>query len=146
MYLNTIKPAPGSKTPGKRLGRGIGSGKGKTSGKGHKGQKARSGGYHKVGFEGGQMPIQRRIPKSGFNSMKSLITDELRMSDLNKIAKDVTVVDLATLISAGLIRQTIKHVKIISFGKIERAFTVKGIPVTAGARQAIEAAGGKIEE
>jgi large subunit ribosomal protein L15 len=88
----------------------------------------------------------RRIPKSGFNSMKSLITDELRMSDLNKIAKDVTVVDLATLISAGLIRQTIKHVKIISFGKIERAFTVKGIPVTAGARQAIEAAGGKIEE
>lgn len=146
MYLNTIKPAPGSKTPGKRLGRGIGSGKGKTSGKGHKGQHARAGGYHKVGFEGGQMPIQRRIPKSGFNSKKSLITDELRMSDLNKVGKDVTVIDLATLISSGLVRQTVQHLKIISFGKIERALTVKGIRVTAGARQAIEAAGGKIEE
>src|SRR5471030_3184873 len=95
MYLNTLKPAPGSKTPAKRLGRGIGSGKGKTCGKGHKGQKARAGGYHKVGFEGGQMPIQRRLPKSGFRSRKALVREEIRLSDLNKI--EATVIDFTTL-------------------------------------------------
>src|SRR5476651_648146 len=123
MHLNTIKPAPGSKTPAKRLGRGIGSGKGKTCGKGHKGQKARAGGYHKVGFEGGQMPLQRRIPKSGFNSRKALVREEIRLSDLNKI--DATTIDLTTLMATGLIKNSTKFVKLISFGKIERAVTVK---------------------
>src|ERR1700759_3931467 len=100
MHLNTIQPAPGSKKPGKRLGRGIGSGKGKTCGKGHKGQHARAGGYHKVGFEGGQMPLQRRIPKSGFTSKKSLVREEVRLSDLNKIEGDI--VAFTTLLSAGI--------------------------------------------
>jgi large subunit ribosomal protein L15 len=143
MYLNTLKPAPGSKTPAKRLGRGIGSGKGKTCGKGHKGQKARSGGYHKVGFEGGQMPIQRRIPKSGFRSRKALVREEIRLSDLNKI--EATVIDFTTLNVTGLIKNTTKYVKLISFGTIERAITVRGLPTTAGARKAIEAAGGTVE-
>jgi large subunit ribosomal protein L15 len=143
MYLNTLKPAPGSKTPAKRLGRGIGSGKGKTCGKGHKGQKARAGGYHKVGFEGGQMPLQRRIPKSGFRSRKALVRQEVRLSDINKI--DATVIDLATLHATGVIKNTTKFVKLIMFGNIERPITVRGLPVTAGARKAIEAAGGKIE-
>src|SRR5690242_1386805 len=101
MRLNTIHPAPGSKKVGKRLGRGIGSGKGKTSGKGHKGQKARAGGYHKIGFEGGQMPLQRRIPKSGFKTRKSLYRQEVRLSDLNKVAEDI--IDLNTLRASGLI-------------------------------------------
>jgi large subunit ribosomal protein L15 len=143
MYLNTLKPAPGSKTPAKRLGRGIGSGKGKTCGKGHKGQKARSGGYHKVGFEGGQMPLQRRIPKSGFRSRQSLVRQEIRLSDLNKV--EITPIDLLALAQAGLIRSTTKIVKIISAGTIDRAVTIRGIPVTAGARTAIEAAGGTVE-
>jgi large subunit ribosomal protein L15 len=143
MRLNTIQPAPGSKTPAKRVGRGIGCGKGKTCGKGHKGQKARAGGYHKVGFEGGQMPIQRRIPKSGFRSRKALVREEIRLSDLNKVEDNV--IDLTTLLAAGLIRNTTKYVKLISFGKMERSVTVKGIPVTAGARKAIEAAGGTVE-
>src|SRR5476651_952102 len=121
MYLNTLQPAPGSKTPAKRVGRGIGSGKGKTCGKGHKGQKARSGGYHKVGFEGGQMPLQRRIPKSGFRSRKALVREEIRLSDLNKIDASLNVIDLATLLRTGLIRNTTKYVKLIAFGKIERA-------------------------
>jgi large subunit ribosomal protein L15 len=145
MFLNTLKPAPGSKTPAKRLGRGIGSGKGKTCGKGHKGQKARAGGYHKVGFEGGQMPIQRRIPKSGFNSRKALLSEEVRLSDLNKIDASVTVVDLAALQAANLIRNSTKFVKVISFGTFERAVTIRGLPVTKGVRAAIEAAGGTIE-
>jgi large subunit ribosomal protein L15 len=143
MHLNTLKPAKGSKTPAKRLGRGIGSGKGKTCGKGHKGQKARAGGYHKVGFEGGQMPLQRRIPKSGFNSRKALAREEIRLSDLNKI--DAAIIDMTTLHSLGLIRNDTKFVKLILCGKIERAVTVRGLPISAGARKAIEAAGGTVE-
>lgn len=143
MYLNTIQPAPGSKTKAKRLGRGIGSGKGKTCGKGHKGQKARAGGYHKVGFEGGQMPLQRRIPKSGFRSRKALVREEIRLSDLNSIS-DATI-DFTTLMASGLIKNTTKYVKLIAFGKIERAINLRGIPVTAGAKKAIEAAGGTVE-
>ena len=143
MQLNTIQPAPGSKKSSKRLGRGIGSGKGKTCGKGHKGQKARAGGYHKVGFEGGQMPLQRRIPKSGFRSQKALLREEVRLSDLNTATIDV--VDLLSLKTAGLIRANTKYVKVILAGQIERKITVRGIPVTAGARAAIEAANGTVE-
>jgi large subunit ribosomal protein L15 len=143
MRLNTLKPAPGSKPEGKRLGRGIGSGKGKTSGKGHKGQHARAGGYHKVGFEGGQMPLQRRIPKSGFTSKKSLAREEIRLSDLNKL--DDAIIDLTTLSTKGVIKANTKFVKIILSGTIERAVTVRGLPISAGARKAIEAAGGTVE-
>ena len=143
MYLNTIQPAPGSKTPAKRVGRGIGSGKGKTCGRGHKGQRARAGGFHKVGFEGGQMPLQRRLPKSGFRSRKAFSQQEIRLSDLNKISGDV--VNMAALKTAGLIGANIKNVKLILAGKFERAITIQGVQVTAGARSAIEAAGGKIE-
>lgn len=143
MFLNTLQPAPGSKTPRKRLGRGIGSGLGKTSGKGHKGQKARAGGYHKVGFEGGQMPLQRRIPKSGFRSRKALVREEIRLSDLNLIEE--TAIDFTTLQATGLIKNTTKFVKVILFGTIERAINLRGIPVTAGAKKAIEAAGGSVE-
>lgn len=143
MQLNTLHPAPGSKTKSKRLGRGIGSGKGKTCGRGHKGQRARAGGYHKVGFEGGQMPLQRRIPKSGFRSRQALHRDEVYLSDLNKLTTDV--IDLATLISAGLVRSDMKDVKIIGSGEINRAVTVRGLAVTKGARQAIESAKGKVE-
>ncbi|MDR3477982.1 MAG: 50S ribosomal protein L15 [Gammaproteobacteria bacterium] len=143
MFLNTLQPAPGSKTPRRRLGRGIGSGLGKTSGKGHKGQKARAGGYHKVGFEGGQMPLQRRIPKSGFRSRKALVREEIRLSDLNLI--EDTLIDFTTLHTTGLIKHTTKFVKVILFGTIERAVNLRGIPVTAGAKKAIEAAGGSVE-
>src|SRR3989344_6174796 len=111
MYLNTIRPAKGAKTPAKRVGRGIGSGKGKTCGRGHKGQRARAGGFHKLGFEGGQMPLQRRIPKSGFRSKKSLACDEIRLSDLNNLTVDI--VDMAALKTAGLITANIKHAKLI---------------------------------
>ena len=142
MHLNTIHPAPGSKKPGKRLGRGIGSGKGKTCGKGHKGQKARAGGYHKVGFEGGQMPIQRRIPKSGFRSRKNLVREEIRLSDLNCLEGTV---DFTTLRSEGLVKSTTKYVKIILFGNITKALQLKGLPITKGAREAIEKAGGSVE-
>lgn len=144
MRLNTIQPAPGSKKPAKRLGRGIGSGKGKTCGRGHKGQKARAGGFHKLGFEGGQMPIQRRIPKSGFRSKKMLYRKEIRLSELNHIKADT--VDFETLKSSGLVSSNIKYVKIILSGKINRALTIKGLNITAGARQAIESLGGKVEE
>lgn len=143
MQLNTLQPAPGSKTPAKRVGRGIGSGKGKTCGRGHKGQKARAGGFHKVGFEGGQMPLQRRIPKSGFRSKKALYREEIRLSDLNKSA--IESVTLDTLRAAGLIKNNTKFVKIIFAGTIERKITIQGISVTAGAKIAIEAAGGKVE-
>jgi large subunit ribosomal protein L15 len=143
MHLNTLQPALGAKTKPKRLGRGIGSGKGKTSGKGHKGQKARAGGYHKVGFEGGQMPLQRRIPKSGFRSRKKLVSEEIRLSDIN--SADIDIIDIVSLKSAGLIRNNTKFAKIISAGKLERKVSVRGVAVTAGARSAIEAAGGKIE-
>ncbi len=144
MYLNTIQPAPGSKTPAKRLGRGIGSGKGKTCGKGHKGQKARAGGFHgKIGFEGGQMPLQRRLPKFGFRSRKSLFRQELRLDVLNKIEADV--IDLDVLKAAGLIRFNTKTIKIILAGELTKAVTVRQIPVTKGAKAAIEAKGGKVE-
>src|SRR6187200_1320476 len=137
MNLNTLKPAPGAKTPAKRLGRGIGSGKGKTCGRGHKGQRARAGGYHKVGFEGGQMPLQRRIPKSGFCSRQSLTREEVYLSDLNRV--DGSTIDLAVLKESGIIRSDTKDVKIIGSGEVNRALTIRGIPVTAGARKAIEA-------
>ncbi len=143
MYLNTLKPAPGSKTKAKRVGRGIGCGKGKTCGKGHKGQKARAGGFHKVGFEGGQIPLQRRIPKSGFRSQKALLRQEVRVGDLVKIKKGV--IDLAALKTAQIINANIKYVKVILAGTLDKAITLKGILVTKGARKAIEDAGGKIE-
>lgn len=143
MQLNTIQPAPGSKTTSKRLGRGIGSGKGKTCGRGHKGQRARAGGFHKVGFEGGQMPIQRRIPKSGFCSRQSLYREQVYLTELNTVEGDV--VDLITLKQAGILRFDTKTAKIIGSGEINRAITVRGIDVTAGARKAIEAAKGTIE-
>lgn len=143
MNLNTLRPAKGSKTKPKRLGRGIGSGKGKTSGKGHKGQKARAGGFHKVGFEGGQMPLQRRIPKSGFRSRKSLVRAEIRLSDLNRLKADI--IDFNVLKAEGLINSNIKIVKIMLSGSIDRALHIRGLPITKGAKKAIEALGGKIE-
>jgi large subunit ribosomal protein L15 len=143
MRLNDIKPAEGSRKEGKRLGRGHSAGQGKTSGRGVKGQHARSGGYHKVGFEGGQMPLQRRLPKIGFTSLKSRFSGELRLSELAGLEGEV---DLLALKSAGLVAQQVRRVKIIASGKLEKALTIKGIPVTPGARAAIEAAGGKIEE
>lgn len=143
MQLNSLHPAPGSRKTSKRLGRGIGSGRGKTCGRGHKGQRARAGGYHKVGFEGGQMPIQRRIPKSGFRSRQALTREEIYTSDLNKM--EATDIDMAALRAAGLVRFNTKDVKIIASGELTRAVTIRGIAVSAGARQAIEAAKGKIE-
>ena len=144
MRLNTLKPAAGSKKDSKRVGRGIGSGLGKTCGRGHKGQKSRSGGYHKIGFEGGQMPLQRRLPKVGFSSRKSRFVDELRLNELALAGTDV--VDLDALKSANLVSREVKTVKVFASGTIEKAVTVKGLKVTKGARAAIEAAGGKIEE
>ena len=143
MRLNDIKPAEGSRKAPKRLGRGHSAGQGKTSGRGVKGQHARSGGYHKVGFEGGQMPLQRRLPKVGFASLKKRYSDELRLDELAKLEGEV---DLLALKTAGLVGQEVKRVKVILSGKIEKAVTVKGLAVTAGARAAIEAAGGKIED
>jgi len=144
MRLNSIKPAEGSKKDAKRVGRGIGCGNGKTCGRGHKGQKARSGGFHKVGFEGGQMPIQRRLPKVGFRSRLARITAEIRLHELN--AMDVDTIDVAALQAANLVSRNIKRAKVMASGKIEKAVTLKGIRVTKGAREAIEAAGGKIED
>lgn len=143
MRLNTLKPAAGSKKARKRLGRGAGSGLGKTGGRGHKGQHSRSGGFHKVGFEGGQMPLQRRVPKFGFRSLRADTHDEVRLHELNKI--EGATVDLAALRTAGLVRHDVKSVKIIARGKVERAFTVVGLGLTKGARAAIEAAGGRVE-
>lgn len=143
MRLNNIMPGEGSKSSAKRLGRGIGSGLGKTSGKGHKGQKARAGGFHKVGFEGGQMPLQRRLPKVGFSSRVGRQTAEVRLSELAKLEGDV--VDLIALKQANVINQNMKRAKIIASGGVDKAFTVRGIAVTKGAQAAIEAAGGKIE-
>lgn len=144
MYLNTIKPGAGSRKPRKRAGRGIGSGLGKTGGRGHKGQKSRSGGYHKVGFEGGQMPLQRRLPKGGFHSRVGAYSDEIRLHELAIVGADV--VDLEALKASGLVRSDIKTVKVILSGKLEKAVTTKGLRVTKGARAAIEAAGGKVED
>lgn len=143
MRLNTLKPADGSKTAGKRLGRGIGSGLGKTSGRGHKGQRARAGGFHKVGFEGGQMPLQRRLPKFGFGTQSSLVSDEVRVGELAKVSGDT--VDLDTLKAARIVNRNVERVKIFGTGSLNRAVTVKGLRVSRGARAAIEAAGGKVE-
>jgi large subunit ribosomal protein L15 len=143
MRLNSIKPAAGSKKTKMRVGRGIGCTKGKTCGRGHKGQHSRSGGYHKVGFEGGQMPLQRRVPKFGFTSRKSLIKAEVRLNELDKIEGDV--VDLAALEKANIIASTVKHAKIILSGEVSRGFKIKGIAVTKGAKAAIEAKGGSVE-
>ena len=143
MRLNSLRPAKGSKKIGKRLGRGIGSGRGKTSGHGHKGQKARAGGYHKVGFEGGQAPMQRRIPKSGFVSLKSLTRAEVYLSDLERLTE--TTINLDALIEAGVVPANTKQAKVIGSGKLTRKVIVQGILVTSGARQAIEALQGTIE-
>lgn len=143
MYLHTIKPGKGAKTKPKRLGRGIGSGLGKTCGRGHKGQKARAGGYHKVGFEGGQMPIQRRLPKFGFTSRTAKYVTDIRLDELAKVKEGI--VDLAALKKANVISGYIKRVKVIAAGKIHSPISLRGIAVTKGARQAIEAVGGKIE-
>ena len=144
MRLNSLKPGEGSKTTAKRVGRGIGSGLGKTCGRGHKGQKSRSGGLPKIGFEGGQMPLQRRLPKVGFSSRVGFITAEVRLSELGKVTADV--VDIAALKEANIISKNIKHVKVMLSGTLDKKVTVKGLRVSKGARAAIEAAGGKVEE
>ncbi len=145
MRLNALRPARGSRPPAKRRGRGMGSGLGKTCGRGHKGQKSRSGGFHKVGFEGGQMPLQRRLPKVGFTSRKSQVSEEVRLHELQLIAGD-EVVDLAALKAAGIIKQGTLFAKVVASGGINKAVTIRGIGVSKGARAAIEAAGGKVEE
>jgi large subunit ribosomal protein L15 len=144
MFLNTLKPAAGSKKNAKRVGRGIGSGLGKTGGRGHKGQKSRSGGFRKVGFEGGQMPLQRRLPKVGFTSRTAQFVAEIRLHELAMVEGDV--VDLLSLKKANVIGQQIKRAKVILSGEINQPVTVSGLGVTKGARAAIEAAGGKVEE
>ena len=143
MELNTLKPGAGSKHPRKRVGRGIGSGTGKTGGRGHKGQRARSGGFHKVGFEGGQMPLQRRLPKRGFNSPTREDTAEVRLSDLDRIKADN--IDLAVLKAAGVVPEPAKGAKVIVSGKLTRKIVLTGIAVSKGARAAIEAAGGSTD-
>jgi large subunit ribosomal protein L15 len=144
MRLNTLSPAPGRIREKKRVGRGIGSGLGKTAGRGHKGLKSRSGGSVKPGFEGGQMPLQKRLPKFGFTSRISFVTAQIRLSELNLVDGDV--VDLETLKQADVINANIKRAKIFASGELKKAVTVKGLTVTKGAKAAIEAAGGKIEE
>lgn len=143
MRLNEIKPAAGAKHYKRRLGRGIGSGLGKTAGRGHKGQKSRAGGYHKVGFEGGQMPLQRRLPKRGFNSHKKGETAEVRLSDLQGIRTDA--IDLAALKQAGVVPRPALRAKVILAGEIKRKVALTGLLVSKGARAAIEAAGGSVE-
>ena len=144
MRLNTLAPAPGHKSDKKRVGRGIGSGTGKTAGRGHKGLKSRSGGKVRAGFEGGQMPLQKRLPKFGFTSRIGMVTAEIRLSELNSVEGDV--VDLEALRAADLINANIKRAKIFLSGELKKSVTVKGLAVTKGAKAAIEAAGGKIEE
>ena len=144
MRLNTISPAPGAKNSAKRVGRGIGSGLGKTGGRGHNGHKSRSGGSVQPGFVGGQMPIQRRLPKFGFTSRKSFVTDQVTLTEINKVEGEV--VPLETLKAAGLVKKEMLFVKVMKSGEISRAVTVSGLKVTKGAREAIEAAGGKVEE
>lgn len=144
MKLNSLSPAPGSKHAEKRVGRGIGSGLGKTGGRGHKGLKSRSGGSVKPGFEGGQMPLQRRLPKFGFTSAKSLASEEVRLAELGKVAGDD--VTLETLKQANVLKDATLYAKIILSGELNKAVTVRGIKVTQGARAAIEAAGGKVED
>jgi large subunit ribosomal protein L15 len=142
MHLNDIKPAPGSRRSRRRVGRGIGSGFGKTAGRGHKGQKARSGGFHKVGFEGGQMPLQRRLPKRGFASPLARATAEVRLSDVEKMKADT--IDLAALKEAGVVPKEASGAKLILSGKLTRKVTVKGIGASKGARAAVAAAGGSL--
>jgi large subunit ribosomal protein L15 len=143
MRLNDMKPADGAKSVAKRVGRGIGSGLGKTCGRGHKGQKSRAGGYHKVGFEGGQMPLQRRLPKRGFRSRTAGNTAEVRLGDLQRIETDV--IDMAVLRERRLVRGAATRAKVIVSGEINRAVTLNGIAASKGAREAIEKAGGKVE-
>jgi len=143
MRLNSIKPARGSRSARRRVGRGIGSGLGKTAGRGHKGQHARSGGYHKVGFEGGQMPLHRRLPKRGFTSPSRDVVAEVRTSELEQMK--ASEIDLATLRAERVISRRVPGVKVILSGKISRKITLKGVPVSKGARAAIEAAGGRVE-
>ena len=142
MQLNTIKPSEGAKKNRRRVGRGIGSGLGKTGGRGHNGQKSRAGGYHKVGFEGGQMPLQRRLPKRGFKSALLKFNAEVTLGQLQLLGADE--VDLLTLKQAGLVSQLIKNVKVIKSGELSRKVTLKGVAATAGAKAAIEAAGGSL--
>jgi len=143
MQLNSIKPAAGSKKARRRVGRGMGSGLGKTAGRGHKGQKSRAGGFHKVGFEGGQMPLQRRLPKRGFKSALKKYAAEITLGELQRLDKDE--VDLLTLKAAGLVRELVKTVKVIKSGELKRKVALKGIGATAGAKAAIEAVGGSVE-
>ncbi len=144
MRLNTLSPAPGSTSAKKRVGRGIGSGTGKTCGRGHKGQKARSGGSIRPGFEGGQMPLQKRLPKYGFTSRVGRVSSEVRLGELNSVKSDI--IDLAALKSADLVPQSTKFVKVFLSGELNKAVTLKGIQVSKGAKAAIDAAGGKVEE
>ena len=144
MKLNTIQPAEGSTHAKRRVGRGIGSGLGKTSGRGHKGQKSRAGGFHKVGFEGGQMPLQRRLPKRGFVSLTNARNVEVRLSEINDLPIDE--IDLLVLIQANLVSQHALSAKVVLSGTIERKVVLKGVGATKGARAAIEAAGGSVEE
>jgi large subunit ribosomal protein L15 len=144
MRLNTLKPAPGSRRPRLRVGRGASAGQGKTCGRGVKGQRARKGGYHKVGFEGGQMPIQRRMPKVGFRSKMKVSRAEVRLGELAKL--DAAVIDLAALIAAGVVPAGTERAKVVLSGELKKAVTLKGVAVTKGARAAIEAAGGRLEE
>ena len=142
MQLNTLKPAAGAKRARRRVGRGIGSGLGKTAGRGHKGQKSRAGGFHKVGFEGGQMPLQRRLPKRGFKSPQLKYNGEITLADLQRLAADE--VDLLTLKAAGLVRDLVRNVKVVKSGELSKKVVLKGIGATAGAKAAIEAAGGSL--
>ena len=144
MKLNDIKPAAGAKHARKRVGRGIGSGLGKTAGRGHKGQKSRSGGFHKVGFEGGQMPLQRRLPKRGFTSLTADLSVEVRLGSLAGI--ETNAIDLGVLKAAGLVPAAVRTVKVILAGGIDRAITLSGVKATKGAKAAIEAAGGSVAE
>ncbi len=144
LRLNTLSPAPGSRKDAKRVGRGIGSGVGKTAGRGHKGQKSRSGGSVRPGFEGGQMPLQKRLPKYGFTSRIARTTAQVRLSELNSVAADV--VDLEALKAADLVKQNVTRARVFLSGELSKAVTVKGLAVTKGAREAIEKAGGKIED
>jgi len=142
MQLNSIKPAAGSKHARRRVGRGIGSGLGKTAGRGHKGQSSRAGGYHKVGFEGGQMPLQRRLPKRGFKSLTLKYAGQVTLTDLERLGVDE--IDMLTLKAAGIVGQMIKSVKVVKTGELTRKVVLKGLNATAGAKAAIEAAGGSI--
>ncbi|HCT9233152.1 TPA: 50S ribosomal protein L15 [Escherichia coli] len=143
MQLNKLKPAAGAKHAARRVGRGVGSGLGKTGGRGHKGQKSRAGGFHKVGFEGGQMPLQRRLPKRGFTTLDGHLYAEVRLSELQKL--DVEVIDVQALKQAGVVGQMVRYAKVIKSGELSRKVALKGINATAGARAAIEAAGGSLE-